>query len=255
MISIFDFDILVVSVMMIYTSYLDLKKREVEDKIWIIFGVVGLLSLAFQALTNAVSDWTIVGVSIGLTALIGMGLFFFGFYGGADGKALIVLALFVPTFSPMVGLYDLAPLMVLTNGVLISMVLPIGLLILNAVRLARREPIFENFEEPAYRKLLACLLGYKQLGTPHEFQFSLERDLKADSSSSGADYSDGTEAQLRARRKKFDFSLMRDDFEEKPGTWVTPGIPLLVFFTAGFFALLIYGDLVIGLIGFIFHLP
>jgi len=50
--------------------------------------------------------------------------------------------------------------------------------------------------------------------------------------------------------RKFDFSLMRDDFETKSGTWVTPGIPLLVFFTVGFFLLLIYGDLVIGLIQF-----
>ena len=46
-----------------------------------------------------------------------MGLYFFGFYGGADGKALIILGVLVPHFVPRVGLYSIAPLIILTNGV------------------------------------------------------------------------------------------------------------------------------------------
>ena len=58
----------------------------------------------------------------------------------------------------------------------------------------------------------------------------------------------GTPPRIDGRT--IDFSLMQDEFESNPGTWVTPGIPLLVFFTIGFFTLLVYGDLVIGLVAF-----
>ncbi len=240
---IFDVDIILAAIMLLYTSYLDLKRREVEDKVWIVFGGIGAGSLIYQGVSGGV-DWIAVAISLGLTAIIGMGLYYFGFYGGADGKALVALALIIPIYTPPVGLYSLAPIIVLTNGVLISMVLPIALLLLNAIRIAGKRAIFEGFDEPLYRKVLACLLGYKQLGMPRPFQFSLERGNSAPPS---------TNENKGKTPRKFDFSLMRDEFEERPGTWVTPGIPLLIFFTAGFFSLLIFGDLVIGLIRFLIH--
>ena len=187
---------------------------------------------AYEVL-NGETDLLQLGIALGLATAIGMGLYFFGFYGGADGKALIALGILVPHFTPMVGLYSITPLIVLTNGVLISILLPIGLLIYNAILLLRKEPIFVGFQEPTYRKILACLLGYKQTGKPKDFQFGMEKTVQS---------ATGEEV------KKFDFSLMRDDFETKTDTWVTPGIPLLVFFTAGYFVCLFYGDLVIGLI-------
>lgn len=223
------------AVMLLFTSYFDMKKREVEDKVWLIFGGIGVL-LQIYEVANGETMLIQLLIGVGLAALVGMGLFFFGFYGGADGKALIVLGLLVPHFVPRVGLYSIAPLMILTNGVLVSILLPLGLLIYNLSMVLRKKPIFEGFDEPLHRKILASILGYKQTGKPREFQFSMERDTMSD------------EASVAAR--KFDFSLMRDDFETKSGTWVTPGIPLLVFFTAGYFLLLTYGDLVIGLIQF-----
>jgi len=223
------------AVMLLFTSYLDLKKREVEDKVWVIFGALGVALQAYEVATGETVLLQLL-IGVGLGALVGMGLYFFGFYGGADGKALIVLGILVPHFVPAVGIYSIAPLMVLTNGVLVSILLPIGLLIYNLSQIARKKPIFEGFQEPLYRKILASILGYRQTGKPREFQFSMEKDITAESGSVAA--------------RKFDFSLMRDDFETKSGTWVTPGIPLLVFFTAGYFLLLLYGDLVIGLVQF-----
>ena len=221
--------------MLCYTSYLDIKKREVEDKVWIVFGIAAAVLQAYEIAVGISSDIEIV-VGLALAALVGMGLFYFGFYGGADGKALIVLAIFVPFFVPQVGLYPIAPLIVLTNGVLLSILLPIAMLVLNLSRLIRGQRIFEGFSETVPRKILACLLGYKQTGKPRSFQFSMEREEKL------------AEHSVSTHQRKFDFALMKDDFTSESGTWVTPGIPLLVFFTAGFFALLIYGDLVIGLI-------
>ncbi len=227
----------VAGIMLLLTSYLDLKKREVEDKVWVIFGIIGLVLQVYEV-ANGQTNLVQLLIGVGLGALVGMGLYFFGFYGGADGKALVVLGLLVPHFVPRVGLYSVAPLMILTNGVLISILLPLGLLIYNISMVLKKKPIFEGFDEPLYRKVLASLLGYRQTGKPRDFQFSMEKTVP--SSEPG-----GKET------KKFDFSLMRDDFETKGDTWVTPGIPLLVFFTAGYFFLLFYGDLVIGLIQFV----
>ena len=144
-----------------------------------------------------------------------------------------MLGLLVPFFEPRIGIYSIAPLIVLTNGVLLSILLPIGILIFNISRLIRKQPIFEGFSEPLYRKALACFLGFKQSTRPHEFQFSMEK-----------------QTQESGGQKKFQFSMMQEDFETKGNTWVTPGIPLLVFFTAGYFAMLVYGDLVIALVSY-----
>ncbi len=228
----------IAAIMLLFTSYLDIQKREVEDKVWLGFGGIGVVVQAFEVYSGHSNlEWLLI--SVGVAALIGLGIFFFGFYGGADGKALIVLAILVPILQPKVGIYSLAPIMTLSNGILISVLLPFGLAVLNLIRILRGERIFAGFEqESTPRKILACFLGYRATGKPRDFQFPMEKQVVSQSSAN-------------ADQKKFDFSFMGEEFETKPGTWVTPGIPLLVFFTAGFFLLLIYGDLVIGLVQFV----
>ncbi|MHB8565893.1 MAG: A24 family peptidase [Nitrososphaerales archaeon] len=224
--------IILAAIMLIFTSYLDIKKREVPDKVWLIFGAAGALLQAYE-IQSGEEVWITLAIALILATGIGMGLFYFGFYGGADGKALIALALLVPYFAARVSIYTIAPLIVLTNGVLISVLLPIAMLILNIVRLLRGEKIFDGFQESLIRKIVACLLGYRQMGNPRPFQFSMEKSA--------------------VQGKKFDFSMMQEEFETRGGTWVTPGIPLLVFFALGFFVMLFYGDIVIGLIEFVFR--
>ena len=135
--------------------------------------------------------------------------------------------------------------MVLTNGVLISIALPIAMLCLNMSRLIRGQDIFSGFQETLHEEG-CCLLSRLQAkretkrfpisyGEKRELQLGRMKPLSRSSPS-----------------RKFDFSMMRDDFETKGDTWVTPGIPLLVFFAAGYFVMLLYGDLVIGLIQLFF---
>ena len=233
--AILNVNIFLASLMLLLTSYLDMKKREVPDKVWIVFGAIGVGLEIYEVETGVTLFFWLI-VAIVLAAVIGMGIFFAGLYGGADGKALIVLAILVPYLVPRVGIYPIAPLIVLTNGILLSMLLPIGLLFLNAGRIIRGKKIFVGFSEPLHRKILATFLGYKSSGEPRDFQFSMEKKEPE---------------QPERQGKKFDFGFMQDNFETAPGTWVTPGIPLLLFFTAGFFVLLFYGDLVISIIQFL----
>jgi preflagellin peptidase FlaK len=232
---ILDLNIFLAALMLLLTSYLDMKKREVPDKVWIIFGAIGVILQIYEVEFSITKLFYLI-LAIVLSAVIGMGIFFAGLYGGADGKALIVLAVLFPFVNPHVGVYPVAPLIVLTNGILLSMLLPLSLFFLNIVRIIRGRDIFEGFSEPLHRKILAAFLGYKSKGKPRDFQFSMEKKEENQEGGGG---------------KKFDFSLMQEEFETSPGTWVTPGIPLLVFFTAGFFVLLFYGDLVISVIRFI----
>jgi len=167
----------VAGVMLLFTSYLDLKKREVEDKVWVIFGIIGI-ALQVYEVANGETDLVQLLIGVGLGALVGMGLYFFGFYGGADGKALVVLGVLVPHFVPQVGLYPVAPLMILTNGVLISILLPLGLLIYNISLVLKKKPIFQGLHEPLYRKILASLLGYRQTGKPRDFSSPWKKLLR-----------------------------------------------------------------------------
>jgi len=217
-------------IMLCYGSYSDLRTREVTNKLWIAFGVLGIVInlLDFSLLERGTSDLIQVGISVALTWPIAVGLFYAGLYGGADAKALMVLALLVPTTSWGTYLHPFTPLMVLTNGVFCSLVVPLVLFLYNLSRILRGEKIFKGFEaEPAWKKIVASFLGRRidDIGN-RKFLLSLEK------------VEDGF--------RKFNFSLLtaeEDELREAKDMWVTPGIPLIVFLTAGFLIAIIYGDL------------
>jgi len=217
-------------VMLCYGSYSDLRTREVANKLWLLFGALGVVLnvVDFVFLGRATSDLIQLGISVGLTWPIAVGLFYAGLYGGADAKALMVLALLVPTASWGTYLHPFTPLMVLTNGVFCSLVVPVVFFLYNLSKILRGEKIFRGFEgEPIWKKIVASFLGRRidDIGN-RKFLLSLEK----------------TEDGVR----KFSFSLLtaeEDELIEAKDMWITPGIPLIVFLTAGFLIAIGYGDL------------
>ena len=219
--------------MLVYGSYSDLRFREITDTLWIVFAVVGLglNGLQFILLGLESLDPVLSLVSFGVTAGIALALYWLGFYGGADAKALIVVAIIIPIYSSVYTLHPFAPLTVLTNGFMVTLVLPVGYLVFNLVRLARGERIFKGFEaESSWRKFLAALLGYRTRRKGEgKFLVSLEKVV------------DG--------KRRFELGMMKDEveFTEKADIWVTPGIPLVAFLTIGFLIALYPGD-ILGLV-------
>ncbi len=214
--------------MLLYGSYYDWKSREVSDRVWILSSVAGISVQAYETffLGNSV-DISAVAISIGTTSAAAYAFYKLGFFGGADGKALVALSLILPTYSSPLSLHSFAPLTVLTNGVILTVFLPLAYAIRNLITIGSGDTLFQGFEsEPLWKKTAVCFLGYRtKEAKPENFMFSLEKEL------------DG--------RKVLSISLLKDeDFASGLDVWVTPGIPLLIFFTAGFILLILRGDLI-----------
>jgi len=208
------------------SAYFDLKSREVDDKLWWIFGALGLALTATEFTLGYRPNLSLYIISTALAAGVGFALYYLGFYGGADAKALLVCALLLPLFDRNLTLHPFTPLIVLVNSAILTAALAIYYGVSNLIRILRGERIFEGLEhEPIHRKALACLLGFRAKGRVGPFYFQMERE------------EDG--------RRRFDFALLRayEEFTTKEGVWVTPGIPLLAFMAAGFVVMVVFGDL------------
>lgn len=230
-------NLLAAAAMLAYAAYLDFRTREVPDRLWIGFCTLAAVLLVLETISRPRPIDTLYELaSIGLVSIIAYALYAFGFFGGADAKGLVTVSFLLPLYPGAATIHPVTGLIVLTNGVMLSITLPLAYLIYNSFRILRREPIFDGFEQEGFpRKLLAALLGTR-VGQVREnqFRFSLEQTTPAG--------------------KTFTFSLLGDvEFlKNQRDVWVTPGIPLLVFIALGFLVMLVTGDLLYYLLRWLF---
>ncbi|MEM1945449.1 MAG: prepilin peptidase [Candidatus Caldarchaeum sp.] len=218
---------LINTVTLLYASYLDVKTREVDDKVWVIPSAVGATLNLINFFGSGFETFFSYGLAVGVTAAVAFGLYFAGLYGGADAKALITICLVQPYVSVPPQLHGFNALTVLTNGMLLSASLPISFGVYNFYRLLKGDRIFEGFEmESRLRKMAACFIGVRVRKSAGKMFWSpVEK----------------TENGVR----KFCFKVSIEGFNgvQQDDMWITPGIPLLVFFTAGYFLNIFAGDL------------
>lgn len=206
-------------------SYTDIKKREIDDRIWMIFGGLAALLLFFTP--NVITSLTTIGISL-IIAPIVLFIWRIGFFGGADAFALIVLAGLAPesTFS----ISQVNPFTTLINAVLLSIIPVLVNVTRNIFSVLRHEDIFRGFEtETRKSKIIAMFIGHRTKNP--QFSFSIEK----------------REGNLR----KLDFTLKNADNEEfcsSSDTWVTPGIPYMIYIFGGFVIQLVYGDVVFNVL-------
>ena len=129
----------------------DIKTRRVSSGVWIPLALLGALLLGWEgwlAWTAAPTVWTRefllpAAVSLGFVVPIAYLFWWFGGFGGADAKALLVLALLFPTYPTYtVGSWTFPAtttpvgtlsFTILTNAVIVAVVVPIVLAVRNAV--------------------------------------------------------------------------------------------------------------------------
>lgn len=219
--------IITITITMLYASYYDWKLREVDDKVWIVSGSVGtILTMIYLLIIQSLDYIILSAISIGLTIGISLALYYVGAYGGADAKALMVISLTIPVRWPNFHIHPFTSLYSFTNGLLISIVIPTYFLIYNIFRIVRGEKIFDGIDERTIRKVFACFIGtLLKDAKERKFWFPMEKIVD--------------------EKRKFQFSPLIDiDVKvNRDVMWMTPGIPLLIFITAGFIASILFGDI------------
>lgn len=209
-------------IMLILGSIIDIWKREIHDLYWIGFGGAGVA----LALINP--DIFTQLLSIGFALIIAPFVIIvwrIGLFGGADAFALIALAV----IAPMATLSDnpISPFTTLSNAALLFVIPFLFNLIRNGISQIRGNNIFEGFDEPAFKKVVASFMGYKSKNP--KFAFSIEKTEKG--------------------KKKLDLAIHHAEDQEfctTPNTWITPGIPYLLLIAGGFVIQLVYGDIILS---------
>ncbi|WP_148680929.1 A24 family peptidase C-terminal domain-containing protein [Candidatus Nitrososphaera gargensis] len=220
-------------------SFFDIRRREVSDMLWVFFGITALAVYALEFAYGGAFDLLNTSVPILIAAVVSFGIYKSGLFGGADALALTTLAAILPTFSGGIAervllpagsaflVHPIAPLIVLSNAVILSLSL-IGFNLASNAAYASKNPgkLFEGLEhESTGKKILAVTVGYKT-GSKPGYAFPIE--------------------QLVDGRRQFSFALKNaetTEYETRRDVWVTRGTPFLAFMLAGFVSMLFVGDI------------
>lgn len=225
-IDLFQIRIIIALAMLSSATIIDIRTREISDLMWVIFGVisVGLLFLEPDIIKAAFG----VGFSLIVAPLVLL-LWRLGLFGGADALGLIVLS----ALAPMATLSDsaISPFSILVNSALLSITPMMINFIRNSVLILGKKDIFQGFDESKSKKVFAMFLGYRSKNP--KYCFSLEKQV--------------------GKKKMLNIAMHNSDTAEyctTPNSWVTPGLPFMIFILGGFVIQLLFGDVILKVIGF-----
>jgi preflagellin peptidase FlaK len=210
--------------MLVLASIMDIKKREISDKVWVGFGALGLLITGIEFFNNSINILQ-YAIGIAITTPIGYGIYRSGLFGGADAKALIAIAILVPFYDMPYKIHGLPSFTILTNATVLTFTHVIHNVVRNSLDIARGKRVFEGFEESGLRKAAAFVMGFRA-SSPKGYLFAIE--------------------SMEKGKRKFDFHFTGfDDYvaSDSKNLWVTPALPFIVYMTVGFLLTVIFGDI------------
>ena len=211
-------------IMLSIATAIDLWKREINDILWIVFGAIAVVLFFFEP--NMGNSLVNIGVSL-IVAPVVLLIWRIGIFGGADALGLIVLASLAPQISLSENI--VTPFTTLTNAAIVSVVPIFTNLFRNLIAISKHKNIFEGFNETKLKKISAVFLGYR--AKIPKYGFSIEKK--------------------EGNYKKFDFSLHNvenEKFSITMDTWITPGLPYILYITAGFVIQLFFGDIIFSIL-------
>ncbi|RLI07128.1 hypothetical protein DRO32_04405 [Candidatus Bathyarchaeota archaeon] len=237
-------------------SLLDLRRREVPDALWLLSGPPLAVLTALWLLRNP-GCLTLVVFSLLTTLALAAAIYFTGIMGGADSKALVLIAVACPTDSPwdLLESHPFTPLASFSNALVLTALLSASLLIYNlAWRMRTGLPLFEGIKASRAARALALLSGFKAKtsevlsGRRHLFPLEVlaEDGSRELSIALGLDLLyDRLEALREASRRGAGLPEYM---------WVSPGLPMVLFITAGFVMACFLGDLLFSALSFLLGL-
>ncbi|MFQ5892272.1 MAG: prepilin peptidase, partial [Candidatus Methanofastidiosia archaeon] len=139
-----------------FASYQDLKRREVDDRVWLSMILFGVLFALFESFSiGNFSPLERSFLAIGACFFIALIITSFNLFGGADGMALIGIGAMIPKFERDF-IFFLFPLSVFNNALLCVLVLPLILLSYNLMRKSK----ISNVKASTLKRGIAYFLGY-----------------------------------------------------------------------------------------------
>ncbi len=246
-------------VFLLYASWSDHKTREVSNTVWIVFAPVAFTLTFVEIYISDPSGLLAYAISFGLTAALAIVLFYAGGFGGADSKALMCLALALPfypssTLTPISGetppqMQLFFPITVFSNSVILAGGMVIVILLRNMYwRMRARTGFFEKGQEKEawWRKFLVLLTGYKMpLQRLKEKWHLYPLEDVEENSEKGfrkklvlVPKDEGRDAILERLEKAVNAGTIQNQI------WTSPGLPQLIFVTAGLVIALLGGDII-----------
>ncbi len=243
---------------LIYASWRDYVCREVSNKVWVIYGPIALALTLSELLLFEQSSLTWFALSAGVTIAIALLLFYTGGFGGADSKALMCIALALP-FAPLTLFTPLVesaispqstiiyPITIFGNAVLFAAASGVYMVLRNIVwHKKNKMPLFAGTlaRESIGKKILVLITGYKMSIAKVKEKWHIFPMEDVDDR-----YVENRKLVIVPREEGRDKIVERlsnaaDANQIDRYIWATPGLPMLIFVTAGLIVALVFGDMV-----------
>ena len=235
--------ILLSLIMLGYSSFIDLKTREIYDLVWIIFGGLGLIITTYEIYVGTYSIMSFV-IPLVFSIIVSFALGFLRLFGWADVLAFIVLTILNPfpfgVVSPKLGIVSpVFPITLFSNSALAGVSFALILLFRNIFITLRGEKLFSNVKASSIKKFVLFFSGYrlnmKNLkGPPFQYPLELPSSEEYNELVLMPDIQDDDAAWAI-------FDQLKSMGVEK--TWVSYTLPFLIFITIGYIISLLIGDI------------
>lgn len=227
--------VLIVFTFLLYACRLDLKSRIVPNKIWkfmMIFAIPFTVLQVLQIYEFLVSErmlLTFIFLGTAFMLLLAYILYRMNFYGGADAKALMCLAVLFPIY-PELGAFPIInngfgifAFSVLANSVIFAPLIMFALFFRNVVK----EGFRGLLKNPLY-----YIAGYRisvdKIRFHNLFEFLDEN---------------GNLKRVRRAIEPNEELILRLKKHGLEKVWVTPAMPFIIFITFGYASAVIFGDI------------
>jgi preflagellin peptidase FlaK len=246
-------------IFLFYASWSDYKSREVSNSVWILFAPLAFAVTFVELFLFDQSQLLFYAICFGLTAIFAIVLFYSGGFGGADSKALMCLALAMPFYpqnfltpiagetSPILNIFF--PITVFSNSVLFAALTAVAMLLYNLIwPLRTGRELFEGDQkkESLGKKILVMMTGYKVSVDKLKEKWHV---YPMEDVQEGAENESKRKLVLLPKDEGREEIVERLDKAVSSGTikdkvWATPGLPMLIFVTAGLVVALAFGDVI-----------
>ncbi len=220
-----------------YASYQDIKKRTVDDKVWICMLVL-LLPFSIIILFNKIIYLTLYITSLVIALILGFSIGYLGLMGGADAKAIMVLgALVVPE---VINPFNIPSLAIFTNSVIFSLATVFYIIFKNLKNLIKGTKMFDE-EIPLRRKILLFITSYKEKvktikKRPYAYLIVERRYMQK------RIFKVTFKVEEEDTTRVLD-ELIKEGVTEDEYIWVSPAIPMIVYILIGYIYYIIAGNI------------